>query len=275
MLDRRKFRSLFPHRVTPRAGVLISAVAAFGLFILGLLLTGQMWRALAYAAVALFGLLVVQTIFFWGAGAVGSLTRAFTRRRDLGLWTAGGPVGVRVPEQDIDPGLELLAAGMLVYRLGEVRPGVHFRKVPLWNARAIRPFVVARSGSPRPHRFEFVLSDEGEVRRFRDEFSFDLGDDPQIVMPCYRLALSRPKRLVGQRWRLQVRTGVTTVTSFRFMFAEGGGGSNGTSGSVTQTASDSAELVPGWQQERLPQLLDEALKRDVLTNTQEIVLEDS
>jgi hypothetical protein len=275
MLDRRKIRSLVPRHIGPRTGVLIGALAAFGLFLLDLLLTGKTWRALAYAVVALVGLLVVQVIFFWGAGVAGSLAGVFTRRRDVGLWTAGEPVGVRVPEQGIGPGLELLAAGMLVYRLGEVRPGVHFRKVPLWNARAIRPFVVARSGSPCSYRFEFVLSDEGDVRRFRDEFSFDLGDEPQIVMPCYRLALNRPKRLVGQRWRLQIRTGVTTVTSFRFMFAEGGGGSNGTSGSATQTASDSAELAPGWQQEQLPRLLDEALKRDVLTSTQEIVLEDS
>jgi len=274
MSGRRNIRLLLLQRISPQTALLVSVLAAFGLFLLGLMLTGEMWRALAYATVALFGFLVVQAIFFWGAVVFGSLSETFTRRRSPALWSTAELPGLKVPEHDIDPGLELLAAGMLVYRLGEIRPGVYFRKVPLANARSIRPFVVARTGLPRPYRFEFVLSDEGGASRFRDEFAFELRDDPQIVMPNYRLALARPKRLVGQRWRLQVRSGVTTVTSFRFMFSEGGGPPNGASGSATETADGGVESVPAWRQDLLPQLLDKALKRDVLMSTQEIVLED-
>jgi hypothetical protein len=274
MSDRRNIRSLLPRYVSPETGVLVSVLGAFGLFLLGLVLTGRMWRALAYAIVALFGFLVVQAIFFWGVVLLGSLLEIVARRRNLVPWSISGAQGLDTPEHDIDPGLQLLAAGMLVYHLGEIAPRVHFRKIPLASARSVRPFVVARTGSPRPYRFEFVLSDEGGVTRFRDEFAFDLRDDPQIVLPCCRLALSMPRRLVGQRWSLQVRSGVTTVTSFRFTFVDGGGYPNGASGSPAQETGARGEMVLRWHQELLPGLLDEALKRDTLTSTREIVLED-
>jgi hypothetical protein len=267
MSDRRNTRLLLPRHVSPATGILASVLGAFGLFLLGLVLTGRMWRALAFATVALLGFLVVQAILFWGAVLLGSLFEVATRRRNPASWSIGGSPGLDAPEHDLDPGLQLLAAGMLVYHLGEMTPRVHFRRVPLAGARSIRPFVVARTGSPRPCRFEFVLSDEGGVKRFRDEFAFDLRDDPQIVLPCCRLALSMPRRLVGQRWSLRVRSGVTTVTSFRFTFVDAGGHPNGVAGAW-------AESVAGWQQELLPALLDEALKRDMLASTREIVLED-
>jgi hypothetical protein len=253
--------------VSLATGILVSVLGAFGLFLLGLVLTGKMWRALAYATVALFGFLVVQAILFWGAVLLGSLVEVVARRRNPVSWSIGGSSRMDAPEHDLDPGLQLLAAGMLVYHLGEVTPRVHFRRVPLAGARSMRPFVVARTGSSRPYRFEFVLSDERGIGRFRDEFAFDLRDDPQIVLPCCRLALSMPRRLVGQRWSLRVRSGVTTVTSFRFTFVDGGGHPNG-------MAVAWEESIVGWQQELLPGLLDEALKRDMLTSTREIVLED-
>jgi hypothetical protein len=172
-----------------------------------------------------------------------------------------------IPEHDIDPGLELVSAGMLVYRYGEVKPRIHFRKVPLTGARAIRPFVVARTGSERQYNFHFMLNDDNEKTRYSDEFSFNVKNEPQLIMPHYRLSLSMPKKLVGQRWNLRVRSGVTTVTSFRFMFIEEGSQTE----LLTQAAN--AEPILASQEEMLARLLDTAIKQDVLGSTQEIELE--
>jgi hypothetical protein len=125
--------------------------------------------------------------------------------------------------------------------------------------------VVARTGVARTHPFEFVLTDDADVTRFEDVFSFPLRDDPQMVMPRFRLGLGVPRKVVGQRWHLRVRSGVTTVTSFRFMFVDAPGG---------QGVDERGEQVVGEQQELLQQLLSEALKHDAMTRTQEIVLED-
>jgi hypothetical protein len=175
---------------------------------------------------------------------------------------------IELPEHDIDPGLELAAAGMLVYRFGEIKPQVYFRNVPLVNVRAIRPFVVVRTGVERPYEFEFSLTDEQDIVHFRHEFTANLHSDPRLVMPPYRLLIGSVKNLLGQRWHLRVRSGVTVVTSFRFLFVD-----------QPETGSDGRmnggdELAPSWQHDLLSKLLDEALKRDVMSNTQEIELED-
>jgi hypothetical protein len=220
-------------------------------------LTGETWRAVAYAVVALFAFLVLLAIYFWGAMLFGGLLEAVGRRATPVPWSVAG--AGEVPEHDIDPGLELMAAGVLVYRLGEVKPRPHFRQIPLTNAHAIRPFVVARTGADRPYAFEFVLSDAQDSVRYHAELVSPLKDAPQIVMPHARLRVTLPKRLSGQRWNLQVRSGVTIVTTLRFVFVDG-----------------SAESDPGldWQRTVLPRLLDDAIKQDVLLNTQEVVLED-
>ena len=78
-----------------------------------------------------------------------------------------------------------------------------------------------------------------------------------------------PRKVVGQRWTLQVRSGVTVVTSFRFMFIDSAERSD-----VLGSAVNPADQTLGRVQEVLPGLLDEALKRDAMISTQEIVLED-
>ncbi len=242
-------------------------LGAGALVLLFLVLTGRPWRAAAYALVVLFAFLVVESAYFWGAMILGGTIEALLRRRS-GRWGLGGESLLDVPEHDIDPGLELMAAGVLVYKLGEIKPRVYFRKVSLANVRAIRPFVIARTGDARPCHFHFALVDEEGRVRYDEEFEFLLTDAPRLVMPRCRLVLAAPHSVVGQRWSLQVYSGVTVVTSFRFMFAEGAGGD------ALDAAVAAGDSPLSWQQELLPRLLDEAIKHDVMTETREIVLEE-
>ncbi len=262
------------HRLDMRTGIGSGLAGALMLFLIALVATGQTWRAVAYALVILFGFLVLLAIYFWGAMVFGSVLDGLLHRQGEPVpWTINEAGPLVVPEHDLDPGLELAAAGMLVYRVGEVRPRVYFRKVPLANARAVRPFVVARTGSERPYHFSFTLTDESDAARFDREFDVPLADAPKIVMPPYRLLLSMPRRLVGQRWNLQVRSGVTVVTSFRFMFVEGRDQPPTTPGS--RVSDEPGELMAGEQRDLLLRLLDEAIKHDAMSTTQEIVLEDA
>ncbi len=267
-------RADFLSRPGWRKTIIVALLAASGLFLLSLVLTGQLWRAAAYSVVALFAFLFLLAAYFWGSMFFGGALEMFTRRRSPVPWNiAGGALDV--PEHDIDPGLELLAAGMLVYRVGEVKPQPYFRKVPLANARAVRPFMVARTGVARDHQFALMLSDEVDETRFQDVFTFALQDAPQVVMPPYRMVIEHPRALVGQRWTLKVRSGVTVVTSFRFMFVDGS----------LQAADIAANSGPGMRQQgdaapdedrdhhELSALIDEAVKRDALTAPREIVLE--
>jgi hypothetical protein len=118
------------HRKNLRRALVISVLAASGSFIVLLVLTDQVWRAVAYAVVALFAFLVAQAVYFWGAMLLGGTLEAVTQRRDPVPWSLDESLASEVPEHDLDPGLELLGAGILVYRVGEVRPQVCFRQVP-------------------------------------------------------------------------------------------------------------------------------------------------
>jgi hypothetical protein len=219
--------------------------------------------------VALFAFLVGLAVYFWGALLFGGVLDVFSRQRTPVPWSLGDGEA-STPEHDIDPGLELLAAGMLVYRVGDVKPQPYFRHVPLADARAIRPFIVARSGVPNERRFTFRLDDERNVTRFRDGFHFPLRDAPKVVMPPYRLVIERPQDVAGQRWTLRVRSGVTVVSTFRFRFANGRVPQAATVGSGDTEATGSET----WRQTDLSRLLDEAVKRDAMTQTQDFVLED-
>ena len=251
----------------------ITLIGAVILVLAILVLTDNTWRAVAYGLVALFAFLVAESVYFWGAMVLGGTVEALTRRRPAG-WALDEASSLVIPEHNIDPGLELMAAGVLVYRLGEVKPHVYFRKVSLTNARAIRPFVVARTGAARPYHFHFTLVDESGKTRHAEEFEFDLEDAPRLVMPRCRLLLEMPRQLVGQRWSLQVCSGVTVITSFRFMFADGGSHGIVSSEAGQARSPNGSESALGWQQEMLPMLLDEAIKHDVMTQTREIVLEE-
>jgi len=243
-------------RITWQKGLLFCVIGAFCLFLITLVLTGQTWEAIAYAVVVLFGLLFALAIYFWGSMLFGGVLELIGRQRTPVPWAVDG--SVNVPEYDFDPGLELLAAGVLAYRYGEVKPHVHFMTVPMQNVRAIRPFVVARTGSERTYHFDFTLTDEQDRGRFNTEIESLLHNSPQLVMPHCRLIVQTPKKLIGQRWNLQVRSGVTVVTSLRFSFAADG---------------TIDEPIPASHQDLLPRLLDGALKQDAMTNTQEIILE--
>jgi hypothetical protein len=249
--------------------LILGLLGTFGVFLFLLIVTGKAWWAVGYAIIALGAFLILMAVYFWGAVVLGGLLVALGQRSRAPSWTMPQDKITEIPEHDIDPGLELAAAGMLVYRFGEVKPQVYFRNVPLANARAIRPFVVARTGVERPYEFEFSLTDENDNIHFEHEFLLTLHADPRLVMPPYRLLLGSSNKFLGQRWNLRVRSGVTVVTSFRFLFVDQPEPSPDGQG----TGID--ELPPSWQYDLLSRLLDEAIKRDVMSNTQEIELEDS
>jgi hypothetical protein len=249
----------------------LSLVGAFVCFLIILILTGKTWIAFAFALVALFGLLFALAFYFWGTMIFGGILEAVGRRQTPVPWSMENFSPGDVPEHDLDPGLELLAAGLLVYRLGEVKPRAYFRQVPLTNIRAVRPFVVARTGSARPYQFEFVLSSESDTQRIDDELVHHLTNAPQVVMPLYRLVLSQPRKLADHRWTLQVRAGVTVVTSLRFVFVDD---IDPASAQQHDRTGDDSEPALAWQQQWLPRLLDEAAKQDVMSNPREMVLED-
>ena len=265
-----------PRRIGLRTGAALSVLAALGIFLLALALTGHLWRAVAYGTVVLFAAVVALAAYFLGAIFLGGLLESLLARRTHSAWSVPAEQFPVASGQDIDPGLELLAAGMLVYRIAEVKPRAFFRKVPLNNARAVRPFVVARTGEPRKYTFTFVLSDENDVVRFEERFSAAVQDQPQLVMPPYRLLIDMPRKLLGQRWLFQVRSGVTVITSLRFMFVDG----RAKTGSLASTLATSGALIDDsdeealrWHREVLPLLLDETVKRDAMVQTQEIPLE--
>lgn len=257
------------HQTGVMRWLVLGLLGAFGLFLLVLIITGKAWWAVGYTIIGLGAFLIIMAVYFWGAVVLGGLLVALGQRSRSPSWALPADKVTEIPVFDIDPGLELAAAGMLVYRFGEIKPRVYFRHVPLVNVRAIRPFVVARTGVERPYDFEFTLLDEKDVVHFEHEFTANLRDDLRLVMPPYRLLIGAARKLSGERWNLRVRSGVTVVTSFRFLFVDQPDltGSNG-------HGSSGEELVSSSQQEELlSKLLDDALKRDVMSNTQEIELE--
>lgn len=253
--------------------VIGGVMAAFMLYLLLLVFTGRTWLAVSYAMVTLFAALIGLAIYFWSTMLLGGLLEAFRRRETPVSWSfeIDGD-HTEVPEHDIDPGLQLMAAGVLVYRFGEVRPSVHFRQVPLANARALRPFVVARTGNARPYRFRFSLEDEGHRERFDTEFEFALESEPHIVMPSTLLVPPMANRLVGRRWRLRVTSGATVVATFGFMFVTGQKDATEMLHNGNGRSASGSSLLgqPLW----LPDLMNEALKRDAMSSLQEAVLED-
>lgn len=270
-MTKRKFMSLAQREKNFNIGLTLGTAVIIGLLLLAMALSGRPWHILAYAVVSVVAVMVLMSTYFWGSMIFGGVLELFSSRRRIQLWSTGD---LRTVEHDIDPGLELIAAGMLVYRVGEVKPSIHFRKVPLTNARSIRPFIVARTGAERPHHFQFMLYDEADIPHFQQEFAFTLKDEPQMVTPPQRIMFNKPKKVIGQRWTLQVRSGVTMITSLRFMFIETSGQTRTVAGSPGAAAPDQLEPIPERQQELLMKLLDQTLKMDVMTSTQEIILED-
>lgn len=248
-----------PRRKRARANRrgLLGTAAGFALLYAALSLAFGPWRAVAYITAGLFGALFALAFYFWGAMLFGG-TWQFLRRRTPVPWALDDDASA-VPMHDIDPGLELMAAGMLVYRAGEARPRAYFRQVPVADARAVRPFVVARTGVARRCEFAIALYDEHDRARHQDSFTTELGDRAALVVPPYRLAVDDPARLVGRRWSLQVRSGVTVVAACGFRFVNG----------TTQP-----ESVLDWQAHMLPRLVDEVIARDTLAQAGDVALKE-
>lgn len=265
-LDQQRSDSARMQRYDWRMGAFSAFAGVFGLYLLALVLTGQTWRAISYGVVALFAFLILLAAYFWGALVFGGLFEMLSQRRTPVPWELGDGQAADVPEHDIDPGLELLAAGMLVYRRDEAKPRAYFRAVPLADTRALRPFIVARTGADREHTFTFALSDERDIVQFSEAITFPVRDHPQAVMPPpYQLATDDPRMLAGRRWTLRVQSGVTVVTTFRFQFV-----GDGASGDPVDAMR---EQVTAQYPGALPQLLDDAVTRDAMTETRDVVVE--
>lgn len=261
-------------RMQFRVGVIIALTSALGVCLLLTLLTDRTWRIVAYGVATLFGVLVLLAVYFWGSILLGGALEFINYRRTSGHWGFRARSDAESPEHDLDPGLELISAGILVYVLGEVKPRLHFRKVPLANVRSIRPFIVARTGDERAYQFQFALLDDTDKPAFRQDITTAVRREPQMITPPQRLMFNKPRKVIGQRWSLQVRSGMTVITSLRFMFVEGGGLSSSLPGSSSGLDPDAVDPVSSQQQEMLNRLLDQVIKHDAMTNTLEIVLEE-
>ena len=273
-MSSREKHTVSERRVKPVMVVVSASFVAFGLLLVGLVITGRTWRAIAYATVALFAFLFLEAIYFWGTMVLGGVVSLVQRRRTPVPWALEANGLSETPAYALDPGLEVLAAGMLVYRWDVARPQAYFREISLASARALRPFIVARTGLPRSIPFAFSLAGETAQARFREEFMFDVGHAARLIMPPYRLQLEMPQRLVGRRWQLQVRSGVTVVTALRFVFI------NGQESQPERTLPD--DVMPGewtnWpdgdDRAAFAQWLNEALNDGELQSTRDVVLED-
>lgn len=250
MLKRPEKRSRF-RRLTPVQWVVVGLLSVVAL----ILLFVQPWFAMAYVILTFSVFLLAISVHFWGTLVFGGLLEAVRRKATPVPWTIDPTTDI--PEHDLDPGLELLAAGVLVYRFGEVKPQLHFRQVPLASLRAIRPFIVARTGSERTYTFDFSMTGETHGQLFARSFDWYVADRPQIVLPDVRLSVNGARTLARQRWNLQVRSGVTVVTRFWFEFVD----------------EHSDEIIPAAHDDLLARLLDEVVRRDVESNVQEVVLE--
>lgn len=178
--------------------------------------TGELWRMLAWGSVALLAFLLTLAAYFWGTLLFGAVW-GFLRRSRGATWSLGG---VESAEHDIDPGMELLAAGVLAHYHGHTQPQVCFQNVPVQGLRVIRPFVVARTGWPREHVIEFTLTDDRERQCYRDRAWHELADSPRLVLPSAPVRFPAGDQAVGRRWSWHVRAGVTVVSAFRFVFSE-------------------------------------------------------
>lgn len=258
-------RDYSPPRVmtlASRGVVIITGV--FVVYLASLVLAGRPWRAAAYAVAVLFALLFLQAFYFWGAMLLGAIASTLRRHRSPVPWSLGE--NGEVPEHDIDPGLELLAAGVLVYRGDSDRPELCFRDVPVSDLRAVRPFVVARTGYDRPCSFEFALYDDGNALQLTSSAESHLTPAANMVVPGHRLVTRDPGRLAGQRWQLQIRSGVTILTSLRIAYR-----------------NDGFPELPGRldpdpageaRQARLNRLLDAVLELDAKRDVPDIALEE-
>ena len=236
---------------------MVATAAGFALLFAALSLAFGTWRAVAYITAGLFGLLFALAFYFWGLMLFGGTLRFLGRRTPV-PWVLDDDAGA-VPAHDLDSGLELMAAGVLVYRRGEARPRAFFRQVPLADAEAVRPFVVARTGVERRCEFAMALYDEHDRPRHQASFTIVLGDRAALVVPPYRLAVPDPARLVGRRWSIQVRSGVTVVAACGLNFVNG---------------EAPPETVLDWQARLLPRLVEEALEREARTHAGAIALKE-
>lgn len=236
---------------------LLETAAGFTLLLAGLSLAFGAWRAVAYVTAGMFGMLFALAFYFWSTMLFGGTLR-FLRRRAPVPWALGDDTG-DVPEHDIDPGLELMAAGMLVYRSDEAKPQAYFRQVPIAEARAVRPFVVARTGAERRCEFAMTLHDERDEIRHDGVFSMVVRDRAAMIVPPYRLAVPDPARLAGRQWSLRVRSGVTVLAAIGFRFVNG---------------DADPEPALDWQVHVLPRLLDDMIGQDAIAQAAEITLEE-
>ncbi len=197
-----------------KAGVIgTSAIVALVIYAA---VTGEMWVAagwgMATGLVFLFGL----AVYFWGTLLFGGTLSAIRRSRPV-PWSFGD---IDAPEYDIDPGVEVLSAGVLAYFEGTPHFRPYFRQVPARGLLAIRPFLVARTGLACSRTFEFELIEMRGNVLFRQRIEHSLDGAPRLVVLPHPLALPTASAGADKSWGWRVRSGVTVLATFHFSLSD-------------------------------------------------------
>lgn len=252
-------RKTFPRkkRISVQEIAALALLIALGALMGYLVVTGHTWRAIAYAMATLFGLLVALAVYFWSTLLFSGFFAVFTRRQTAAPWQFD--TETEIPEYDLDPGLELVAAGILVYREARPFPDVHFRHVPLAGTHAIRPFLVARTSADRRYPFVFHITDAHAQTRLESTLETELGPQPAMIVPPVQVRLNGAL-LDGQTWRIQVLSGPTVITTIGFTF------SNGTSRPGAAGPPGSADTPGHVPDQTLSRLRDQALQHEAATD---------
>ncbi|HML22813.1 MAG TPA: hypothetical protein PKD09_14275 [Aggregatilinea sp.] len=179
--------------------------------------TGEVWIAAGWGMALMLVFLVGLAIYFWGVLMFGGTLSALKSDRSPIPWSFGD---IETAEYNIDPGLELMSAGVLAYYTGKTRFETCFRTVPARGLRAIRPFVMARTGLPELRTFEFELVDTHDQIRFRQQVDCYLEDGPELVMTPDLAALPVASDERGEIWSWRVRSGVTILTTFSIYLSD-------------------------------------------------------
>ncbi|WP_119072474.1 hypothetical protein [Aggregatilinea lenta] len=206
--EKRKRSPWQPPQLARPSGAAIVGSSAIGALALYALLSGDVWVAAGWGMAAMLIFLVVLAVYFWGSLVFGGTLSAFGSSRPV-PWTFGA---VEDATHDIDPGIEILSAGVLAYYDDVAEAVPCFRTVPARGLRAVRPFLVARSGMDEMRDFEFELVDAHDRARFRRRIEQALSSTPGLVILPLPLALAsaRPELVWG--WR--VRSGITVLATF-------------------------------------------------------------
>lgn len=179
--------------------------------------TGEVWIAAGWGMALIMAFLVGLAIYFWGVLMFGGTLSAFNSEQRPVPWSFGD---IETAEYNIDPGLELMSAGVLAYYTDRAGFRTCFRTVPARGLRAIRPFVMARTGLTSSCTFAFELVDAHDHVHFSQDVELWLDEEPELVMTSEPVVLPVLSGERGKAWSWRVRSGVTILTTFSIYLSD-------------------------------------------------------